>query len=113
MDHQIIRFKRDVEDAEQARLLLEAAGVDYFTGLAEIQAKSEEQRLYAANARIRVLANLWRNIEPDYKNPEFALVIVNAANRHHDARFWIDNDPVFNINITSCLDDDIEAELEQ
>lgn len=110
-DHQIIRFQRGLEDGAQARALLDAAGKDYLKDMAEIEAKSEEQRQYAADARVRVLANLWTHLTGDYKNAEFANVIIRAANRHTDARWWIDHDPQRSPHITRCLDDDIEDEL--
>jgi hypothetical protein len=106
------RFTSGMRAADTVRSVLELAGVDYETGLAQLEAVSEKQRAFGADIRIRALANIWsEQVLAEYQTSAFAQAVLRAANRHTSAKWWIERESHTLVSFND-LDDDIEQELE-
>lgn len=106
------RFTNDMKSAKAVQSILDLAGLDYENGLAQLQAVSEAQRSYGADVRIRALALLWQQVSNEYQSAKFAGAVLRAANKHAQARWWIDRQSHTLGNNFDDLDGDIEQELE-
>ena len=108
----IQRWTNDMIAASKVETILTLAGTDYETGLVNLAAVSEKQRQFGADVRIRALASVWDQVDPSYQTAEFANVVLRAANRHADAKWWINREShTLAIGNFHDLDEDIEQEL--
>lgn len=106
------RFTNDMRKADIVQSILDLAGVDYQTGLTQLEAVSEKQRGFGAAVRIRALASIWEQVSTEYRTSEFAQAILRAANRHTSAKWWVERES-HTLAYFDDIDDDIEQELER
>lgn len=106
----IQKFTNDMRAGATVEAVLELAGTDYESGLAHLEAVSEKQRQFGADVRIRALANIWEQVDTPYQTAAFAQVMLRAANKHADAKWWIDRQS-HTLGSFNDLDSDIEQEL--
>ena len=108
----IQRWTNDMIAASKVETILTLAGTDYETGLINIAAVSEKQRQFGADVRIRALASVWDHVDEAYKTAEFANAVLRAANKHANAKWWIDREShTLAFGSFHDLDEDIDQEL--
>ncbi len=106
----IQQFTNDMKAASTLEVVLKLADTDYETGLVNLVAVSEKQRQFGADVRIRALASVWEQVDVPWQTAELAKATLRAANKHADAKWWIDRQSHTLVSFND-LDDEIEQEL--
>lgn len=106
--------EQKIQDAQLFSEIAKVAGLHAESALVLLEAVSDNQQSHAGWVRIEALAGIWEaRIKEPAKNQKMANAIINAANKHARASWWLDrkNHNIVRGNFIEDLRQDIKEEM--